>query len=310
MTGARAEVRVSVVIPAYNAAPFIGRTLDAVLSQSFTDLEVIVVDDGSTDRTREVVSALGPPVALIEGPRRGVSLARNTGVHQARGEYIAFMDHDDLWEPPKIARQVQALDAEPRAALVFTQARLLEDGRSRRVFPAIPDPASFLVRAYENLVHENYIPMSSVMVRRACLPGRDGSGPFDPRLRLAEDWDLWLRLARDHAFLFIPEPLTGYVIVPGRATERMADLRLEDLAVFQQQLRASPWLVASDPARCKATLYRLREEAGYWLLREGRRREARRELRAAWRVRPHSLKPLAFIAASWLGWRPKTVVPP
>jgi hypothetical protein len=127
---------------------------------------------------------------------------------------------------------------------------------------------------------------------------------------LAEDWDLWLRLARHHPIVFIPEPLTGYVIVPGRATERIADLRLEDLAVFQQQIRANPWLASKDAVRCEATLYRLHEEAGYWLLREGRRREARRALRAAWKLRPGSLKPLGFIVASWLGYRPTADVPP
>ncbi len=310
MTGAGPAIKVSVVIPAYNAAPFIERTLDSVLAQDFADLEVIVVDDGSTDGTRDIVAAMGTPVVLVHGPRRGVSRARNAGVHLARGEYVAFMDHDDLWEPGKIGRQVAALEAAPPAALAFTQARLLEGGRSTRVFPVIPDPASFLAKAYENLVHENYIPMSSVMVRRACLPWLDGSGPFDPGLQLAEDWDLWLRIARHHAIAFIPEPLTCYVIVPGRATERIADLRLEDLAVFERQLCANPGLAAADAERCRATRYRLHEEAGYWLLREGRHREARQELRAAWKVKPGSLKPLGFIVASLLGWTPTASVPP
>ena len=101
------------------------------------------------------------------------------------------------------------------------------------------------------------------------------------------------------------------MIVTGRATERIADLRLEDLAVFRHQLRVSPWLATSDPGRCRATQYRLHREAGYWLLREGRRREARRELLAAWRRQPSSVKPLAYLVASCLGWKPRVaVVPP
>ena len=246
MTGAGPAVKVSVVIPAYNAAAFIERTLESVLAQDFPDLEVIVVDDGSADGTHDIVSAMGAPVVTVRGPGRDVSLARNAGVRLAKGEYIAFMDHDDLWEQGKIRRQVEALDAEPGAGLVFTQARLMEGGRLTRVFPSIPHAPSSLENAYENLVHENYIPMSSVMVRRASLPGLDGSGPFDPGLHLAEDWDLWLRIAERHKIVFIPEPLTRYVIVPGRATERIADLRLEDLAVFQKQIRANPWLASSD----------------------------------------------------------------
>ena len=99
----------------------------------------------------------------------------------------------------------------------------------------------------------------------------------------------------------IAEPLTRYMIVQGRATARMADLRLEDIAIFNEQLRLHPWLAASNPRRCRRTLHRLHEEAGYWLLKEGRRAEARRALGAAWRIRPSSLKPLARLLGSWLG---------
>ena len=311
MTQSAPPIKVSVVIPAYNAEKFIERTIDSVLSQDFAGLEVIVVDDGSSDATCEIVSAIGSPVELVQGMRRGVSLARNVGVRHSTREYIAFMDHDDLWEPDKIRRQVEALEAAPDAGLAFTQARLVEGGELTRVFPTIPDDPSFLAKAYDNLVHENFIPMSSVMVRRACLPAvdGDGEGPFDPQLTLSEDWDLWLRIAREHPIVFIREPLTRYVIVPGRATERIADMRLEDVAIFSKQLHAEPRLLAADGERCRATRYRLNEEAGYWLLREGRRREARRALFRAWRVKPSSIKPLGFIAASWLGWTPRTNVP-
>ena len=299
--------KVSVVIPAHNAAAFIGGTLESVLSQTFSDLEVVVVDDGSADGTRQVVAGAGPPVVLHAGPRRGVSAARNEGVRHSRGDYIAFMDHDDLWEKDKVRRQVELLDADPAVGLVFTQAREMRaagapsGAPAEEVFPVIEDPASFLGRAYENLAHWNYIPMSSVMVRRSALPGLDeGAGPFDPRYLLAEDWDLWLRIAADHRIAFIPEPLTRYVIRPGRATERMADLRLEDIEIFERELRSCPTLRASDPGRCRDTLRRLNDEAAYWLLREGRRAEARRCLRRAWRLMPLSIKPLAKIVASAL----------
>jgi len=232
-----------------------------------------------------------------------VSVARNRGVALARGEYIAFLDHDDLWNPDKIERQVAGLDADPGAGLAFTQARMTQDDQVREVTPILDVPTSFIENAYENLVHWNYIPMSSVMTRRAYLPtlARDPAvGPFDPVLLLAEDWDLWLRIASRHRVVFIPEPLTTHVIVPGAATERMADLRLEDIGVFREQLRLNPWLEFRNPARCRATLYRFHEEAGYWLLREDRRSEARRVFCSAWRLRPGSLRPLRHIAASFL----------
>lgn len=300
-------MRISVVIPAYNAELFLGATLDSVLSQTHGDLEVVVVDDGSADRTRDVVSAFAPRVTLVTGPRQGVSAARNKGVAVTRGPYVAFMDHDDLWEPVKLARQAAVLDADERVALVFTQARVERDGKLVETFPQIEDPARFLSSAHENLLHWNYIPMSSVMTRRACLTQLPGAGPFDTRFRFSEDWDLWLRLAAQcgpQGVAYIPEPLTRYRIVKGRATERMADLRLEDIQIFEEQLAAHPGMALSDPGRCRDTRYRLREQAGYWLLKEGRTAEARRLLREAWRLRPLSPRPLKYLVASMVGLRP------
>jgi len=298
-------VKVSVVIPAYNAEAFIERTVASALSQTFRDLEVIVVDDGSTDATTRIVSGFGAQVTLAAGPRRGVSMARNEGIRRSGGAYIAFLDHDDLWEPDKIRRQAEVLDADPRAGLVFTQARVERDGAVTEIFPILPRAGEFLASAYANLVHWNYIPMSAVMVRAAALDATaTADGPFDPRYSLSEDWDLWLRLAAglgEGGVRFIAEPLTRYMIVAGRATERMADLRLEDIEIVRAAVERTPWLERDDPGRLRATLYRLHEEAGYWLLREGRRTEARRALRAAWRLKPASLKPLGHIMASLLG---------
>ena len=284
---------VSVIVPAYNAERFIAATIESALAQDFDPLEVVVVDDGSSDRTRDVVQSLGASrVRLLSGPNRGVSAARNEGVRASAGEYVAFLDHDDLWEPSKIRRQVEVFESDRRAALVFTQARTVTAGSrgdDGELVPVIDDPRGFFGKAYENLVHWNYIPLSAVMVRRSVLRGLEG--PFDTRYTLSEDWDLWLRIAAglsDGGVAFIAEPLTRYVIQPGRATSRMADLRLEDLAIFETQIRANPWLVVSDPARVRETRYRLHKEAAWWLLAEGRAREARRCLRAALGVRPVS----------------------
>lgn len=294
--------RVSVVIPAYNAAAFIQGTLASVTASRGVTFEIIVVDDGSTDGTAGVVSQCAA-ARVGTGPRAGVSAARNRGVALARAAYIAFLDHDDLFEPDKLARQADLLDSRPEMALVFTQARS-QGGGPEEILPRIADPEAFLARAHEELVHWNYIPMSSVMARRECLlttAGLDGEGPFDRRYALSEDWDLWLRLAARHAIGYIPEPLVRYVIRSGRATERMGDLRLEDIAIVREQLAAHPHLEAQDPGRCRATMFRLHEEAAWWLMKEGRASEARRILREAIRLRPGAVKPLARYLTSFLG---------
>jgi len=299
--------RVSVVIPAFNAEPFIRDTLRSVAASRGIDYEVIVVDDGSSDATAQIVSRWSPEVRLVTGPRMGVCAARNRGVALARAELIAFLDHDDLFAPDKLARQAALLDSRPDLALVFTQARVqcvIAGGEPEEIFPQIPDLESFLAGAYENLVHWNYIPMSSVMARRAMLcatAGRDGDGPFDPRFALSEDWDLWLRLAARHPIACILEPLVDYLIAPGRATSRMADLRLEDITIVRERIAEHPWLAEKSPARCRETLFRLHQEAAWWLLREGRAPEARRILREAIRMRPGAVKPMALYVRSLLG---------
>jgi len=298
------DTRVSVVIPAHDAEPFLAATIASALGQTLAPLEVLVVDDASRDATRDVASSFGSPVRVLQGEGRGVSAARNLGMAAARGEWIAWLDHDDLWEPEKLDRQVRIVRDDPRAGLVFTEARVEPaDGGpavAAEVFPLIDDPARLLANPLGELAHWNFVPMSSVMTSRGALQGLDG--PFDTRYQLSEDWDLWLRIARRYprGLRFIDAPLMRYRIVSGRATQRMGDLRLEDIAIFEDLMRACPALQAADPRRCRDTRHRLRREAGYWLLKEGRGAEARAHLREAWRLRPGSLRPLGLLAASLL----------
>ena len=114
--------RVSVIIPAYNAASFIGEAIESILAQSFQDFEIIVVDDGSTDGTAEAVKRF-PQVRLIEQPHSGISTARNTGILAANGELIAWIDADDRWTKDKLEKQVDWLDKHPETGIVFTRYR-------------------------------------------------------------------------------------------------------------------------------------------------------------------------------------------
>lgn len=206
--------RVSVIIPTYNSARFITATLDSVLGQSFRDFEIIVVDDGSTDNTREVVRPYLNSIDYIYQQNSERSVARNNALSRARGEYIAFLDSDDLWTPEKLARQVAVLDDHPQVSLVFTQARYVDEGGkpvsfAGQTIDGQPGKELVIVDYSIPLLSSNVIAGggSAAMTRRRLL---EEVGNFDLDLVQSEDWDMWVRLARLGPFAYIPEPLTSY----------------------------------------------------------------------------------------------------
>ena len=200
---------ISVVIPAYNAERFLRRTLESVFAQTLLPDEILICDDGSVDGTAELAESFGPPVRVLRLSNEGASSARNFGAAQATGEWIAFLDADDLWEPGKLERQMAELARNPDADLCYTSVMKLEQhGDEMRLCGIIPVPTADLI---ERAVFERttFIP-SSVVIRRSVFLA---SGGFDATRRYAEDWELWLRLLRRGVkFAGLTEPLTLYRI--------------------------------------------------------------------------------------------------
>ena len=194
---------ISVVIPAHDAQAYLGACLASVQAQrgAFT-LEVIVVDDGSSDSTPDIARQQ-PGVTCLTQPNRGPSAARNTGIAQARGELIAFLDADDLWPPGKLAAQLDVLERHPEAAVVFGDCRQFDEGgqQPQTLFEAGAlgtgawGNSETVPGAYARLLEENFITTGSVVMRRAALAELGG---FAEDLRLVEDLELWLRVARRH----------------------------------------------------------------------------------------------------------------
>lgn len=206
--------KVSVVVPAYKAEATIGRAIAGIAAQSFTDLEVIVVDDASPDataeRARDALRAAGLRHVVVRLDRNaGPSTARNAGVVLARGEYVAFQDADDAWMPDKLARQVAVMDADPRVTLCGCQADLV-DPEGTRIGPLFRDLPPLLPQGWKVLLWNACVQTSCAVVRRADL----GTQPFDPSLRVAEDRDLWIRLATNGAVALVQEPLVRKVESP------------------------------------------------------------------------------------------------
>ena len=198
----------SIVIPAYNVEGYIVDAVESALGQSFTDLEVIVVDDGSTDRTAERVAAITDRrLRLIRQKNRGLSGARNSGIEAARGTYVGLLDGDDIWYSEKAERHLAVMRADRRIGLSFSYSRYIdEEGRptggiliSKCAAPKVID-----------LVKRNHVGNGSTPVlRRECL---DQAGPFNEDLRSAEDYEMWVRLLHRSGCeaRLIPEALTGY----------------------------------------------------------------------------------------------------
>jgi hypothetical protein len=183
--------KVSVIIPTYNRANMVGKAIESVFKQTYPDWELLVVDDGSQDDTRRVITAYpDPPVRYIFQDNGGTSKARNTGVKASTGEYIAFLDSDDLFLPDKLGLQVAALDRNPHIGLVAsgwtevdTEQAPLRDLNPWRLTPNL---------SLNDWLNGCPVIVPAVLVRRSWLIQ---VGLFDDHLRYVEDWDLWLRLA-------------------------------------------------------------------------------------------------------------------
>jgi glycosyltransferase involved in cell wall biosynthesis len=196
--------RVSVVIPAYNVAPFVAGSIHSALNQSLQPVEVVVVDDGSTDDTAAAVAAIEDPrVRLISQPNRGVSAARNAGLAVVQAPFVLFLDGDDLLTPDALAQMYAALERAPdRVAVIAQHEKITEAGRP---FSASPPPPKPLPHAdtLRHLLAGNFIVTGGAI----CIRTSDARavGGFDANLRFGEDWEFWCRLALRGDFAVLPD---------------------------------------------------------------------------------------------------------
>ena len=235
----------SVVIPAYNAEPFIARTLRSVLQQTYRNLEIIVVDDGSTDRTSAVATttaAADPRFKIFSVPNGGVARARNYGLERASGEFVAFLDADDLWHPSKVTAQVAALSSKSgeEAAAVYTLSRIIDmnDRVIRSENRCVFNGYSFARHLYCKPVGNG----SSVLIRRKVAIT---SGGFDPTyadsgIGGCEDLDFELKIAAAHPLAALPLYLVGYRAYPGNMSSNRLRMARAALETIRNHIRSCP----------------------------------------------------------------------
>jgi glycosyltransferase involved in cell wall biosynthesis len=197
---------VSVIIPNYNHTRFVTDAIQSVLNQTYRSYEIIVVDDGSTDNSREVVAGFGSQVRYIWQENQGLAGARNTGIRAARGELIGLLDADDQWLPEFLEKMVALADEYPEAVVYYCSAQGMDtDGHDLpQVFggPAVPPKL-----IYQLLLRANFLIPSTVVLRRSTVLA---AGLFDQALRSCEDWDLWLRLLPERTFVGTSHCLVRY----------------------------------------------------------------------------------------------------
>jgi len=233
---------VSVVITTYNQAEYIAETVLSALNQTYAHREVIVVDDGSTDETGARLAPFRDRVALVRQENQGVAASRNTGVRSAKGELIAFLDGDDLWEPDKLAVQVAAYQAHPDAGLIAVDTCIFSGTEVLRksslpwgtTLPA-GEGAVSTVQFYEDLVRDNFIcTTSQVMIPARVLKA---VGPSDGRFKFASDYDLYLRIASQYDITFVPQVLARWrylaTSASGPSEFRRFRYLAEDVAVLK-----------------------------------------------------------------------------
>jgi glycosyltransferase involved in cell wall biosynthesis len=241
--------RVTGVIPVRDRAGLVARAIDSALAQSGPRLELIVVDDGSTDATPAVLAGYGERIVTLRQPPSGRSAARNTGIEHARGEWIAFLDSDDAWLPGKLARQIAFHEQHPEIAMsAHGLERMHSDGRSEPMPPRHDTDAlreSFLAIAD----HFAFMP-SAVMVRTAAA--REVGG-FDPAFDGTEDLDFALKVAQRHRVAVFPDCLARYYLHGGQTGRRR--LASGNAKVLRHHLERETDAVTRDRMRAKLARY-------------------------------------------------------
>jgi GT2 family glycosyltransferase len=208
--------KISIITAAYNHVNFVRQSVDSALAQTYRDFEHIIVDDGSTDGTADVLKSFGDKIRYIRQENRGAHAAINVGIRASSGEYVAILDSDDVWLPNKLERQMKVFERNPEAGLVYSLAYAIDsEGRLVEAEKIVGEPLTCPNHAFEELALKSPIPALTAIFRRRSV---DEVGLFDESLKAVADWELWLRIADKWPVFCIPEPLALYRIHSNNTT--------------------------------------------------------------------------------------------
>jgi glycosyltransferase involved in cell wall biosynthesis len=227
---------VSVVIPSYNSAAYLPDAIDSALHQTVVPLEVIVVNDGSTDETPQILERYRGRIIAITQENRGLSGARNSGIAAARGELVAFLDADDIWLPEKLEEQVACLAEHPQAGLIHTAAFWWNPEAGERTIRSNGNPHQLTGACYKEFFTYNRVTVSTMVVRRECLAE---VGTFDEGIRrpTTQDYDLCFRIARHYELAYVDKPLVLYRLHTSNSSRQLLPIWEDALYVLRKALQ-------------------------------------------------------------------------
>lgn len=282
---------VSVIIPTYNRAHLVGRAIRSVLDQTYQDFELIVVDDGSTDNTYEMVKGFNDPrIRYIRHEQnKGSAAARNTGINATQGKYMAFQDSDDEWLPEKLEKQMRIFEKAPaQVGVVYTGFYLIKGDRKWYV----PDANIKITEGniYKELLKRNFVGTPAVVLRKVCF---EKVGMFEERLPSLEDWELFIRISKYYEFVFIDEPLLNAFFSPGSvSTDKDAPLKAYKLILEKHihTLKKNRYLLAN-----------MQYSVGHLLCQAGNMCEGKEYLLQALKSNPLNIKYMVAAFTSLFG---------
>ncbi|MFH1845385.1 MAG: glycosyltransferase [bacterium] len=275
---------VSVVCASYNMGHYLVEAVDSVLNQTYDNLEVIVVNDGSTDDTLEVLAtyADNPRVIAINQENAGQTKAKNRGLQEARGELVGFCDADNAWLPDKLARQVPYFAEPGSLGVVYGDIVLMDDKSNDLSTPAIERHSG---RITGRLLASNFVTFNTTLVPRRILEEVDG---FDESLSMGIDYDLWLRISVNYEFLYLPQTLARYRIWGGQMSHRTGERMDNFFRLLAGFLEKHPDSVT--PAEANRAWAHSLTTRGRWHASMGNRGEAWQDYRQALQHRPLDLR--------------------
>lgn len=287
---------VSIVIPAFNAEKYIRESIDSILTQTFKNYEIIVVDDGSTDGTRIIIQQSYPSVRYFLQKNGGPAKARNVGIKEARGEYIAFLDADDFWLPTKLEKQIQYFNQHPEVSFIFTENSMFDEKGIVR--HTLQKRDRLLKRdIVRSIFMSSYLATPTVIVRKTVF---EEVGYFEENLFAAEDDNMWMRIAMKFKVGLIDEPLTMVRINRGSLTHNMENIKRGVIGHLELLEKKYPDIERHLGKLINRKYSSLHLSVGYDCFSRNQLKEARIEFKNSLRHWKFNLQALLYLGSTYL----------